>query len=692
MKERRRTRRTLVYCLFFVLLSGALVFIAPLLLQEDAVDNIPLSSASRANHNNDICGRASSCLDCLFPPISARFTSDVRRSSPHCFWCSATERCVPRGSREDVCIDSEEQSCPAVLHTTIPNAFRVVHVGIRKGGPEALIQLHLALNRWGFRTTLDTRQKEKGGAVVPFFREMYKVAFARAPPLRWFRNYAAWQNAAVEGDVLIATETWPCLQKDHLAAGVRQMQWHLTVWPRSDRSHCTIAGHTNYLAMSYMNQSKLAVLYPYVSPHIVELAQTRSSWRAAKRRGTKNPLVLFDADVKLRENDLMGRHGVVRDLKRATGLAPEELYSLYGEAMAGVDLQLPGAERFVFEAVLFDVCVIVDDSLVGGCKDDVPVPEAFRVPAGDVDALNNAIDRCISDYDTVMSEFKEMKQFTLRQKKTFERQVRRYFSNSVHVVSLICSQVQSELYLVRFILNILLHIPFATVEIRLGEGVTGLTEQQQSHLLKQSWLAAVRFVHLGSRETAEVCRVSGEVTANNPQRYHESAVQLAYSITLPTGSSILSNANRTLLALFVPIDVVIVNEEAVHYITTQLALIQRQPLGKNEFALFLLDSSDVEVANVPLIAVWTADAPSLVCGHMVIGDVPLLDKACRQKQYLAASAGERGVRKAIVVHDRGDDVVLARFAPSSGAKDRTLQIAWDFMCLHALWKDFVGGC
>ncbi|KAH9577616.1 hypothetical protein LSM04_009359 [Trypanosoma melophagium] len=703
MKERRRSSRTMKYCVPLFFLLCIFLFLSSSILQEDFTDdhNVvsnginsvqPNSFQEHININdNNTCGSAKVCLDCLFPTSSQTPSGTVYRPSSQCFWCAATSRCMHRTSKEE-CEDREVQSCPAVLHSAIPNYFRVIHVGIRKGGPEALIQLHLALHRWGFLTTLDTRVKEKGGALLPFFRKMYEDEFDRGPPLRWFKNYDEWHKNAKEGDVLIATETWPCLNRDYFEKGIRQMQWHLTVWPRRDRSHCTITGHTNYITMTYMNQSKLALLYPYVSPHIVKLAQSRSSWYNTKKRGSgKFPLVLFDSDVKLLNSNLLSHNGVMREVIRATGFLPEDLYALYGQATAGIDLQLPGAERFIFEAVLFDVCVIVDDSLVGGCSEDIPIPEEFRVPEGNLSALNNAIDRCIQDYDTVISEFTKLKQFTLRQKVTFERQVRRYFSNSVHIISVVCTQEQSNKFLLRFILNVLLYIPFATVEIRLANGVSGLTEKHQTYLLNQSWLAAVRFVRMNVKETSEVCQMNNEEMYNIKQEYESATIQLSRFILFSSGLSNYNTKNRSLLTIFVPINAIIVTEDVVHYITSQLALVRHhQSDTDKKFPIYVFELKTTDIVSFPLIAVWTADLPSsLSCSHIVNNNVPLLSKLCKGKQ---TTNGGVALSYTLVIHDKGEVISLALVDDRRDKRDGALQRAWSFMCLHELWKDLVGGC
>ena len=545
------------------------------------------------------CAKRINCLECLFDRRGAtRSAADGGTLSPSshtlkgdCVWCASSSVCMPTAaayantssaalsggvatspssspvvgaspfSSLVACGDIEERSCPAILHDRPPSAHRVTHVSIRKGGPEALLQLYLALSHWGYRVTFDTRhsKKQKGGQIVPFFREAYASELALGPPLRWVKNYEDWHAKCADGDVLIATETWECkryndgrtnIDAEELRwhreaggsnakgssasaplefysprgrAGSRQLQWHLTVWARRDRSECSIAGHTNYVTRTYMRQSGRALLFPYISPHILALAEERraalgpdagdallpsggniglspsSSSSVALKK--KRSLVMYDSDTRLRDEDLAPSTALPHDTKIATGYAPHDLYSLYGEAMVGIDLRLPGGERFIYEAALFDVCVIVDASLNGGDPDDFPVPEPFRaisaIPAGQSLAkgppsaafladLNRAKDLCLREYTAtddpadggdngghsfsrrrraLVESFAPVRRHVRHQRTAFHRHVRRYFSNSVHIVTAVLTPRDASERAIPFVLATLLQMPFATVEV-----------------------------------------------------------------------------------------------------------------------------------------------------------------------------------------------------------------------------------
>jgi hypothetical protein len=495
------------------------------------------------------CSAAKGCAACL-----TRATVSGKRGGDGCVWCAPRAACTPAGQASPACPadDVEDTSCPAVLQQVPPQTVRVIHVAIRKGGPEALVQMHLALVHWGFRTTLDTRRskKEKGGPVVPFFLEAYKAEFAKAPPLRYEKDYQAWLDSAAEGDVLMSTETWRCRNdaQGFLRKGARQMQWHLTVWPKRDRSGCTIASHTNYIAEKYMRQSRHSVMFPYISPHILRLAATRASWAAGKTN-----LVMYDGDVKMADGDFKplslakgsayGAHAQLAavqqamTVKKATGMTPEQLYAKYGQAKVGIDWELPGAERFVYEAALFDVCIIVDDTLNGGDRGDLPIPDRFRVKPNDKKALHERVAECLLDYDGVIAEFAPLKRHVHEQRTNFLRHVRRYFSNSVHVVTVVATQAQADRHFARFVAATLIQVPFAAIEVRVAPGVT-LPEKHVAALNEHSMLAAV---------TVDASfKTVGELYSAPPR----------------------TNAKRSLYVAVLPVTSTVVSEHFVHLLGT----------------------------------------------------------------------------------------------------------------------------
>ncbi|RNC50532.1 hypothetical protein TcCL_ESM12415 [Trypanosoma cruzi] len=117
--------------------------------------------------------------------------------------------------------------------------------------------------------------------------------------------------------------------------------------------------------------------------------------------------------------------------------------------------------------------------------------------------------------------------------------------------------------------------------------------------------------------------------------YQRMKIQLVRFFLFHGSSVVLSNEERSLLTVFVPIDVLPASDDVFHYVTSQLALRRRGGQHAEEasfdaggFAYFFfffltLDPETDTAKNVPLMAVWTADLPLLCCEHVAHTDVAL---------------------------------------------------------------------
>eukprot|EP00757_Euglenozoa_sp_SAG-D1_P022498 gene22498-1333_t len=134
-------------------------------------------------------------------------------------------------------------------------------------------------------------EKQVGGNVRSFFRQIYSEEIVKNPiNLRWSKDYGTWLKSGIDGDILVGTETWPCLKDLHFqSSGVRQLSYHLTIQdnrltydvshhyiPKADPYACGVVVHTGFMARKFLKVSHNAVLMPYVSPHIHALAASRS--------------------------------------------------------------------------------------------------------------------------------------------------------------------------------------------------------------------------------------------------------------------------------------------------------------------------------------------------------------------------------------------------------------------------------
>lgn len=616
------------------------------------------------------CSTRTNCLTCLF------------RTSVDCVWLATREKCVEASFAKNHLpgVDAEAFACPAILHSSsiveksrlIPAKFNVIHVAIRKGGPEALIQLHLALVYWGFNTNLDSRKskQQKGGPVVPFFKEMYAKEFARVININnnnqndnvpnkfqqkfrsHFRDYDHWQKSGTEGDVLIATETWKCRNDREKANpslsqllsepvelrknGVRYAQWHLTVWPRKPRSGCTIMVHTRYISEVYMRAPLLSLLFPYVSPHIVRLADKMKkqvgSFEKGKSRDENNNnlnLLMFDGDMKMdpkvfNNNNNNNQQKFI--VKKAAGFTPQQLYEEYAKASVCLDWELPGGERFIYESALFGCCSIVDRSLNGLDTEDFPLPNSLRVSPSNSNSNNNnnpsdlavsllvsndyilgtkkqqekrkklleeefasknnhrensmheAISLCTNEKTRAetMKSLEPLRLSILKQRVRFHRHVRRYFSNNIHIVTAVATAEEFKKYVAQFIVTTLIAIPLATIEIVLSKAAAevDVAEEMKSHLT----------LLLDHSYLAAVLWTRAEAEDDQTEKGEKQDSYYFSHVVQNSPSIITTSASRVGFVAFVRVESIIANRNFVHYLSSVTSILSSSSSSSTSFS------------------------------------------------------------------------------------------------------------
>jgi hypothetical protein len=404
--------------------------------------------------------------------------------STKCVWCATEQLCVDDALTAP-CPDLESQSrgCSAIFLFPIPAYHRVIYVGKRSGGPEALVQLHLALLHWGFNSSLETRKRQVGKSLLPFFRETYGKEFARLG-VRMSKSvdYRKFLSTATSEDLLILTETWPCQRgiRFDRGSGARQLQYHLTIQdrkftydvshmyiPDADPEECNVFTHTHFMTTRFLNQSLKATLIPYVSPHIVEaadrflLAPSESEPMLLKRT-----VILYDGDAGFDPSQVNAVHRGA--LVKAASIKPHVLYKMFTQTLCVIDFGMPGAERLVLESSLFGAVVIINDELNGIDRVDFPVPERYRLRGRNYSHLNVLLDDLVNARDSgalqdVVAEFEPLRSLVRRQRTEFYRSVRRYFSDSAHFTLEISSSIPSDV--IPLIAAILVHAPLSTISV-----------------------------------------------------------------------------------------------------------------------------------------------------------------------------------------------------------------------------------
>jgi hypothetical protein len=437
------------------------------------------------------CASASTCSNC------------VQRK---CAWCAESLTCIDANSRNS-CADIENHStgCSAVFLFPIPAKHRVIYVGKRSGGPEALVQLHLALLHWNFTSTLETRKRQVGKSLLPYFRDMYANDFNRFG-VRMQKNldYKEFISSGASSDVLILTETWPCRRgvRFDKGSGARQLQYHLTVQDRKytyDVSHmyipnaypeeCAVFTHTHYMTSVFMNQSSKATLLPYISPSILAAANNFKSTN--ENAMLARTIILYDGDALFDTSKVSPEFRPF--LVKAASIKPQRLLKLFEKVLCVIDFGMPGAERLILEASLFGSIVIISDELNGVDRIDFPIPERFRLNGRDYSSLNTIIQdlvqaRELGTLNRYVEEFNPFREFVRGQRTQFYRSVRRYFSDSAHFV------LRYGVSTTILITAILVHIPLATITVVFDHD----SARASFCTVKRSFLASVSRLYLES--------------------------------------------------------------------------------------------------------------------------------------------------------------------------------------------------
>ncbi len=423
-----------------------------------------------------------------------------------CTWCVESHRCLSSEAAAH-CTDAEAGFCSPILLRPLPGRIRVIYVGKRSGGPEALVQLHLALLHWGFNSTLETRTKQVGKGLLPFFKSAYAEEFRKyGVRMHRSKDYGAFLASGAPEDILVLTETWPCKRPlvFFQGTGARQVQYYLTAQPRRwtyDISHmyisdaypeaCTIVAHTDFIANNYLNISRRALLRPYISPHILKRG---AEYRKSTSQQGKKSTVLYDGDAGIDERAFS--QSFRTRLRKAASLKPDALYSLMEKSRAVIDFAMPGAERLVFEAALFNCVPIINDELNGASEIDFPLPPWARIVGRNASAVESVVDHVDKlDAEALKSHLSPFIAFVEKMKPAFLRSVRQYFSDSLHVIIRATGFDET---LMAQLVSFLIFVPLGTISVvipRSGHTGAGLPSFQsfRTFLAKHYFLSSVEF-------------------------------------------------------------------------------------------------------------------------------------------------------------------------------------------------------
>ena len=138
----------------------------------------------------------------------------------------------------------------------------------------------------------------------------------------------------------------------------------------------------------------------------------------------KRDLVLFDNDFAVDKEELARLFPGI-DFVTLEGFTREEMMREYAQAKVLVDLYVPGAERDLYEASLFNTLVVVGNN--GNARDDIDVPVPVKV---DVDIptaeLGELLHELLENYEEEVPRWQALRDLTERSPSLFLEQVDQY--------------------------------------------------------------------------------------------------------------------------------------------------------------------------------------------------------------------------------------------------------------------------
>ena len=225
------------------------------------------------------------------------------------------------------------------------------------GGPEALVQLTVAIMRLNISTYRTTEVSAKYEAEYPLLKSV---------PILTHESLLA-------GDILIRPEIYNCDEK-LTALGIRQLIWELGDSPpvRTVAAPCQYIGHSFYTAL-FVGASPFSVIVPYISPSITSIhQQAQKNW--TRLLALKKNIVVIDNDFIESVPYINNLSSEFPDFRAvvASGFAPADFVNLLMDAKVVVDGNIRGSERIIYEGAILGAVPLLQNSRNGHFEIDMP--------------------------------------------------------------------------------------------------------------------------------------------------------------------------------------------------------------------------------------------------------------------------------------------------------------------------------
>lgn len=290
--------------------------------------------------------------------------------------------------------------------------YFVQTVSFHSGGPEALLQLFMAMRKAG----LDVYHADVHPEHVQLYRQLGLLSsedVARVPPSMNFSSN--W--------VVIRPEVAKCDESSH----ARQFIWLLAI---NGHFNCTLLSHSYHISRAY-GVPMYSTLLPYMSPII---------WNYTDILPKMN-IVVVDNDAHELVNGLVSLKEIVPDLEvvTAVGRNKHDMYRLLSQAKVVVDANMRGLERIIYEGRILGAVPICERASVGSDPWDtefMPIEHTF-VP-GNLSELRTAVLTALRCHQCELSKTSHWLKHARNRQKIFEISVSRFFESDALFVVYMC--------------------------------------------------------------------------------------------------------------------------------------------------------------------------------------------------------------------------------------------------------------
>ena len=322
------------------------------------------------------------------------------------------------------CREAVQKRCPGGV------VFVVLEFVARSGGPEAMHQLHAAVNEAGGCSVMT--------GDVPEFRTRFS---------RMVGGGKAWKEFPMgRGDTMVLPEGKLLSKGDtsrYLRQQVRLVAFHI--------------GQITHRVRALASESYRPMCLNHYFQQLYHCPPNAVAWTPIGRRffdtvsnapheTPKENLVLVDNDERdWRAVDVQALRAAVpagTEVVWMAGFSYEEVMRLYARAKVMLDLYVPGAERNVYEASLFNCLVVVGFN--GNARDggDVPIPAEGRLVDLDETAVGRALGPLLENYEAELPKWQPLRDLTASMATSFGADLALFFGADATFITV--AQKQSE--------------------------------------------------------------------------------------------------------------------------------------------------------------------------------------------------------------------------------------------------------